>query len=53
MGPAMFLMRNHHVDSPLRMIMTIHIHALVSRLSLRRLTCLSQTRTIHEKEQAP
>src|SRR5580765_449707 len=27
-GPEMFLMRNHHIDSPLPMIMTIHIHAL-------------------------
>ena len=49
----MFLMRNHHVDSPLRVIMTIHIHALTSRISLGRFTCLGQTLTIHEKEQAP
>jgi hypothetical protein len=34
-GPEMFLMGNHHVDSPLRVIMLIHIHALASRLSLR------------------
>ncbi len=49
----MFLMGNHHVDSPLRLIMTIHIHTLGSRLSLHRLTCLSRTSAIHEKEQAP
>jgi hypothetical protein len=52
-GPEMLLMRNHHVDSPLPMIMTIHIHALGGRLSRNRLTCLGQTRTIHEKQQAP
>ena len=34
-GSEMFLMGNHHVDSPLCVIMLIHIHALGSRLSLR------------------
>ena len=51
--PEVFLMGNHHVDSPLRMIVMIHVFALTRRLSLGQLTCLGQTRTIHDKEQAP
>src|SRR5262249_17311051 len=51
-GSEMFLMRNHHVDSPLPVVMTIHIHVLAARLSLCELTHLSQTCTVHHSEQA-
>ena len=44
-GPEMFLMGNHHVDHPLRVIM------MTRRLSLGRLTCLDRTSAIHRSEQ--
>ena len=49
-GPEMLLMGNHHVDSPLGMIVTIRACALTGRLSLGRLICLSRTSAIHEKK---
>ncbi|MDE3039345.1 MAG: hypothetical protein KGJ82_02065 [Nitrospirota bacterium] len=51
-GPEMFLMGNHHVDRPFRMIMMIHVCALTGKLSLGRLTCLGRTNAVRRSEPA-